>query len=147
MASDANTRKKILEIRNDEIKYYNQFVSIYISLTGRQPQPNISEECPSKFLEGRKIALKDEQETVDFYLNNSDEAQNQLIKNTFSRAASDEQNHESGFYTFIQKIGSFKILLKTFSLFLQHSIKFHIINCCYKLKLLKGVITKSTNHF
>ena len=38
-------------------------------------------------------AFKDEQETVDFYLDLADQTQDQSIKKVFQRAAADEQNH------------------------------------------------------
>ena len=96
-------RKTILEIREDEIKHYNQFVSIYTSLTGRNPQPKITENCPDVYIEGLEFALKDEQKTVDFYLSVSDGTSNQFIKNAFSRAAKDEQNHAVWFLYFYMK--------------------------------------------
>lgn len=45
LASKENIRNQILEIRQDEIKHFQQFVQIYVSLTGKQPQPKIIEEC------------------------------------------------------------------------------------------------------
>ncbi|XRG79423.1 ferritin-like domain-containing protein [Rossellomorea sp. GAMAL-10_SWC] len=103
MAKDKNERKIILEIKEDEIKHYNQFVSIYTSLTGRQPQANISENCPNTYIDGLEFALKDEQETVDFYLSISDGTSNQFIKHAFNRAAKDEQNHAVWFLYFFTK--------------------------------------------
>ncbi|UPM53353.1 ferritin-like domain-containing protein [Gottfriedia acidiceleris] len=103
MTKNKNERKIILEIKEDEIKHYNQFVSIYTSLTGRHPQAKVSENCPDTYIEGLEFALKDEQETVDFYLSISDETSNQFIKNAFNRAAKDEQNHAVWFLYFFTK--------------------------------------------
>ncbi|MEH7347778.1 ferritin-like domain-containing protein [Gottfriedia acidiceleris] len=100
LAKNEDERKTILEIKEDEIKHYNLFVSIFIHLTGKQPQPKVSEDCPETYVEGLEFALKDEQETVDFYLSVSDGTSNQFIKNAFSRAAKDEQNHAVWFLYF-----------------------------------------------
>ncbi|WP_088072096.1 ferritin family protein [Gottfriedia luciferensis] len=103
LAKKEDERKTILEIREDEVKHYHHFVSIYVNLTGRQPHPKIIENCPDNYIDGLEFALKDEQETVDFYLSVSDGTSNQLIKNTFSRAAKDEQNHAVWFLYFYTK--------------------------------------------
>jgi len=96
-------RERILEIRQDEIKHYQQFVRIYQSLTGRPPQPKIEEECPSVYKNGLEFALEDEQKTVDFYLEISDYATDPFIKETFRRAAADEQNHAVWFLYYFTK--------------------------------------------
>lgn len=103
MASNKNEREQILEIRQDEIKHFQQFEQIYFSLTGERPHPKITEECPNNYLNGLESALQDEQKTVDFYLNISDEAPNQFIRETFRRVVSDEQNHAVWFLYFFSK--------------------------------------------
>ena len=103
LASSEGVRKQILEIRQDEVKHFQQFVQIYGSLTGRQPEPTISEKCPNTYLNGLEFALKDEQHTVDFYLEISDEASNQFVKEAFRRAAADEQNHAVWFLYYFVK--------------------------------------------
>ena len=103
LASSEGVRKQILEIRQDEAKHFQQFVQIYGSLTGRQPEPIISEKCPNTYLNGLEFALKDEQHTVDFYLEISDEASNQFVKEAFRRAAADEQNHAVWFLYYFVK--------------------------------------------
>jgi rubrerythrin len=96
-------RKQILEIRQDEIRHFQQFAQIYTNLTGQQPQPKIIEECPDTYLEGLEFALQDEQKTVDFYLDIASETSNQYVKETFRRAAADEQNHAVWFLYFFAK--------------------------------------------
>ncbi|MBZ5748965.1 MULTISPECIES: ferritin-like domain-containing protein [Metabacillus] len=103
LASSEGVRKQILEIRQDEVKHFQQFVQIYGSLTGRQPEPKVSEKCPNTYLNGLEFALKDEQQTVDFYLEISDEATNQFVKEAFQRAAADEQNHAVWFLYYFVK--------------------------------------------
>ncbi|PFE05712.1 rubrerythrin family protein [Bacillus cereus] len=103
LASQNTERNQILEIRQDEIKHFQQFVQIYISLTGRQPQPKIIEEGPNFYEEGLEFALQDEQRTVDFYLKIADDTTNQFIKEAFRRAADDEQNHAVWFLYYFFK--------------------------------------------
>jgi rubrerythrin len=103
MAPTDKERKQILEIRNDEIKHYQQFTQIYVSLTGMQPNAKMMEECPDTYIEGLTYALEDEQKTVDFYLDIAEETNNPYIKEVFHRAAADEQNHAVWFlYYFIK---------------------------------------------
>ncbi|WP_229751877.1 ferritin-like domain-containing protein [Marinithermofilum abyssi] len=93
MAPTEEEKKQILEIRGDEILHYREFSAIYTRLTGRQPTPRITELCPENYCQGLQFAFKDEQETVDFYLDIVDKARDPHIKNRFRRAAADEQNH------------------------------------------------------
>ncbi|CAH2466190.1 MULTISPECIES: ferritin-like domain-containing protein [Bacillus] len=103
LAPDINERNQILEIRQDEIKHFHQFVQIYTLLTGKNPQPQITEECPTLYLNGLEFAIQDEQRTVDFYLEIADETTNQQVKETFRRAAADEQNHAVWFLYYFSK--------------------------------------------
>ena len=59
--SKSSRTKQILEIRNDEIKHFHNFVQIYTNLTGRQPKPQITEDCPNTYLQGLEFAIQDEQ--------------------------------------------------------------------------------------
>jgi rubrerythrin len=103
LATKDDERNQILEIRQDEMKHFQHFSQIYTSLTGRQPQPKISEPCPDSYLAGLEFALLDEQKTVDFYLEIADDATDPYIKEAFRRAAADEQNHAVWFlYYFIK---------------------------------------------
>ncbi|PAC95908.1 rubrerythrin family protein [Bacillus paralicheniformis] len=86
-------RKQIREIRQDEQRHFEEFRRIYTNLTGQKPTPKITEECPKQYSTSLKSAFKDEQETVDFYLDLADQTQDQSIKKVFQRAAADEQNH------------------------------------------------------
>jgi rubrerythrin len=96
-------KKQILEIREDETKHLQQFVQIYTRLTGKQPQPKIVEDCPNIYIEGLEFSLVDEQHTVDFYLDISNDTNNQYIKEIFRRAAADEQNHAVWFLYYFTK--------------------------------------------
>lgn len=94
-------REQILEIRQDEIRHFEDFSSIYQQLTGKQPSPKITESCPGGYLEGLQAAFKDEQKTTDFYHEIERKAQNLSIKETFRQAAADEQNHAVWFLYFL----------------------------------------------
>lgn len=93
MAPSREERKQILEIREDEIKHFHTFSKIYYRLTGKTIKPRITEKCPENYREGLKFALKDEQETVDFYLDIADRSKDRSIRKKYKRAAADEQNH------------------------------------------------------
>ncbi len=101
-APNAEIKKRITEIRNDEIRHYETFWYLYISLTGKQPTPKITEQCPADFKSGVHTAFIDEQETVDFYHDIAKSTDNQAIKDTFLRAAADEQNHAVWFLYFMK---------------------------------------------
>jgi rubrerythrin len=103
LARNEVEKNRILEIRKDEVKHYQQFQQIYTSLTGSQHQAKITEACPDTYIGGLEFALQDEQKTVDFYMEISDDATNQYIKETFKRAAADEQNHAVWFLYFFTK--------------------------------------------
>lgn len=102
-AKSEKEKRRILEIRNDEIRHFGIFSQIYTSLTGRQPQPQKTEKCPGEYKAGLKAAFKDEQETVDFYHEIADRAQDAYVKQQFRRAAFDEQNHAVWFLYFLHK--------------------------------------------
>ncbi|MBP1154524.1 MULTISPECIES: ferritin-like domain-containing protein [unclassified Paenibacillus] len=103
LAPSEEEQQRILEIRKDEMKHFYVFSQIYTSLTGKQPNPQITESCPTEYSSGLQAALKDEQETVDFYLEISDKTTNPYIHNQFRRAAADEQNHAVWFLYFYTK--------------------------------------------
>jgi rubrerythrin len=104
IAPTEKERNQILEIRNDEISHYRTFAGIYMQLTGRQPQPQITEECATVYKKGLEASIEDEQKTVDFYLDIAEKAQNPYIKEQFKRAAADEQNHAVWFLYFYTKL-------------------------------------------
>ncbi|NHM32858.1 ferritin-like domain-containing protein [Neobacillus terrae] len=103
MAGSQSERRQIKEIQKDERRHFEEFVRIYTNLTGRQPRTEIQEGCPNAYRPGLEFAFRDEQETVDFYHEIAERAQDQFIKRTFRRAAADEQNHAVWFLYFMQK--------------------------------------------
>ncbi|MFJ7724875.1 ferritin-like domain-containing protein [Neobacillus sp. NPDC097160] len=103
LAPHQKAREQILEIREDEIKHYQQFVQVYRGLTGMPPQPKIIEGCPSVYVKGLEFALEDEQKTVDFYMEIADAAKDPFIIEVFRRAAADEQNHAVWFLYYFSK--------------------------------------------
>ncbi|WP_210365195.1 ferritin-like domain-containing protein [Bacillus sp. REN3] len=103
MAPTAEQRDQINEIREDERRHFRQFSQIYTNLTGRQPQPQIVEECADTYLAGLEASFKDEQKTSDFYRDIADEASDPIVKDIFKRASGDEQNHAVWFLYFFGK--------------------------------------------
>ncbi|WP_339204204.1 ferritin-like domain-containing protein [Paenibacillus sp. FSL K6-3182] len=100
-APTADIKNKILEIRNDEIRHFNMFSQIYTWLTGKQPIPERTEECKTDFQKGVSVAFNAEQETVDFYHEIARKTDNPVIKDLFTQAAADEQNHAVWFLYFM----------------------------------------------
>lgn len=103
MASTDEEKKRIREIRQDEVRHFHLFSDIYTKLTNRKPVPRITEECPREYKAGLIAAFYDEQETVDFYLDIADRARDPFIKEAFRRGAADEQNHAVYFLNYIVK--------------------------------------------
>lgn len=93
LAPNAGIKKRILEIRSDEIRHYHTFAQIYYSITGSQPTPIITEPCAKDYKSGVLAAFIDEQETVDFYHKIARKYSDNNIKNAFTHASADEQNH------------------------------------------------------
>lgn len=103
MAPNDEQRDQIIEILNDEKKHLRQFSQIYTTLTGKQHRPQMVEECGETYIEGLESSFKDEQKTTDFYHEVADEASDPLVKETFRRAAYDEQNHAVWFLYYLGK--------------------------------------------
>ncbi len=102
-APTEDERNRILEIQKDEKTHLEKFTKIYLNLTGKSPQPVLLEKCPGSYGKGLEAAFRDEQMTVDFYLEISDQAQDPYIKEAFRRVAADEQNHAVWFLFYISK--------------------------------------------
>ncbi|UJE05054.1 rubrerythrin family protein [Bacillus subtilis] len=103
LAHSDEVRKKIEEIRRDEIRHLREFSTLYGSITGKHIMPKQTEECPDNFTRGLDAAFKDEQETVDFYLRAAEETSNLKAKGVFTRAARDEQNHAVWFLYYLME--------------------------------------------
>lgn len=103
LAPNEEIKKRILEIRNDEIRHFHGFSYTYYCLTGQQPSPQITEALPKDFKSGILTAFKDEQEAVEFYHRAAREAAIPYISNEFRSNASDEQSHAVWFLFFISQ--------------------------------------------
>lgn len=103
MAPTEDEKIRILEIQKDEQLHLEEFSNIYTHLTGKTASYEMIKECPDNYKAGIEFAFKDEQETVDFYLDIADKANDPMIKDRFRRAAADEQNHAVWFLFFFQK--------------------------------------------
>ncbi|MDG5789676.1 ferritin-like domain-containing protein [Evansella sp. AB-P1] len=96
MEKNAPTIKQkevIKEIRQDEIRHFNQFSELYYSIKGEKYEPELLRKCPSNYLESLRDAFIDEQSATDFYLALSDQSFHPQINQMFQRASADEQNH------------------------------------------------------
>jgi rubrerythrin len=102
-APNIELKNRILEIRNDEIRHYSMFAQIYISLTGNQPTPQITKQCPKDYKSGVLAAFIDEQETVDFYHEIARKYNNVVIRDAFTQASADEQNHAVWYLYFMNQ--------------------------------------------
>ncbi|QNK90357.1 ferritin-like domain-containing protein [Sporosarcina sp. resist] len=100
-APNNEIKKRILEISSDEIRHYETFWHLYISLTGKKTSPQITKQCPADYRSGVLAAFIDEQETVDFYHDISSNTDNPVIRDAFTRASADEQNHAVWFLYFM----------------------------------------------
>lgn len=100
-APNNEIKNRILEIRNDEIRHYHTFVSLYVSLTGQDPNPQITKGCPKDYNSGILAAFIDEQETVNFYHQASRESQYPAIRSAFTQISADEQNHAVWYLYFL----------------------------------------------
>lgn len=100
-APNQEMKNRILEIRNDEMRHYHMFAQIYYSITGAQPVSELTEECPDNFNSGVRAAFINEQETVDFYHKTARKYNNPMIKEAFTQASEDEQNHAVWFLYFM----------------------------------------------
>ena len=101
LAPNEEVKKRILEIRKDEMRHLQGFSYMYRLLTGQQPSPKITEALPTDFKSGVITAFKDEQEAVEFYHQASRESTIPYISNQSRSNASDEQNHAVWFLFFI----------------------------------------------
>ena len=103
LAPNETERNRILEIRKDEKRHFKLFKSIYTQLTGQEPSPQLIEECPTNYWAGLDASLNDEQNAADFYRRVADQTNNPFIKEAFTGAALDEQNHAVWFLYFLTK--------------------------------------------
>ncbi|WP_276353336.1 ferritin-like domain-containing protein [Cohnella caldifontis] len=101
LAPGEEAKTRIEEIRQDEIRHYQTFSRLFFRLSGRKPTPQLSEECPSDYLEGIRFAFRDEQKTADSYHSIADGTGDLEVREAFRRAAFDEQNHAVWFLYFL----------------------------------------------
>jgi rubrerythrin len=102
LAPTDQIRKRILDIREDEMEHFKGFSHLYTCLTGQQFYPQITEPMPTNFQNGVVVAFHDEQETSDFYLTVSREVYyDPSIREEFRYNAADEQRHAVWFLYFM----------------------------------------------
>lgn len=96
-------KEVIGEIISDENNHLEKFTQIYYNLTGRQPEIAKTNDCPWGVKEIFEFAFEDEQKTTDFYLDIADQFDDPKVREVFTRASSDEQNHAVWFLHFLTK--------------------------------------------
>lgn len=104
LINEARTTAEADIIRNiivDELKHYEQMTAMYHSLTGREPNPDISREWLEEDNQVIYASFIAEQKNVPLYLNLSERAPTPLFKKQFERAAADEQNHAVWFLSIL----------------------------------------------
>jgi rubrerythrin len=94
---DTLYRRNDKHIRSIEKAINGEYSAIHFYARLATLAPDINER--TQILEIRQ----DEQRTVDFYLEIADETTNQQVKETFRRAAADEQNHAVWFLYYFSK--------------------------------------------
>lgn len=102
--ANSEMRKQIIEIRKDEIRHYQTFYNLYLTLTNTYPQVTLSKQCPPNVKSGTVAAFTDEQETVDFYHEIARKTNDPHIQEAFLQAALDEQNHAVWFLYFMKDL-------------------------------------------
>lgn len=96
-------KEVIGEIISDENNHLEKFTQIYYNLTGRQPEISKTNDCPRGAKEIFDFAFEDEQKTTEFYLDIADQFDDPKVKEVFTRASADEQNHAVWFLYFLTK--------------------------------------------
>lgn len=101
LAPNEETERRILEIRQDEMRHFEAFAHAYMSLTGLPPSPEITADMPTSFKAGVRHSFLDEQETTEFYHRAARESQIAYVSHLFNTASMDEQNHAVWFLYFL----------------------------------------------
>lgn len=93
VAPDNYSRETIESIRGDEQTHLEAFGKLYVYLVGRNPQYKIIPVQFSDYREGLFLAYKGEIEAIEFYKENILATLDQLIRDTYFFAMTDEQEH------------------------------------------------------
>jgi rubrerythrin len=101
LALTPSQKKRILAIREDELRHFETFSALYHALTGHAASPVWTESFPKTFKQGVLLAFQDEQEASEFYQETADSSQLPYVKKVFRRAAADEQRHAVWFLSFL----------------------------------------------
>jgi rubrerythrin len=100
LAPNPAHKERILAIREDELRHFEEFSALYYALTCSPPSPKMNQSCPRSFKQGVILSFQDEQETSDFYRQIADSSHLPYVKKTFGRASADEQRHAVWFLSF-----------------------------------------------
>lgn len=101
LAPNEATKKRILEIRQDEMRHFQLFSHVFLCLTGYEPSPELTATMPTSYKDGIHHSFLDEQETTEFYHRMAREAAMPYLQHVFNTAAMDEQNHAVWFLYYL----------------------------------------------
>ncbi len=93
LAPNIEDQDHILKIAEDERTHLQNFVNLYYTLTNRHPQYEVERIAIASFEEGLKEAFDDELKDYETYRNQYLNSKNQVIRDIFLRAFSDEIKH------------------------------------------------------
>jgi rubrerythrin len=92
-APNEKAREDVLHALEDEKKHLKQFTDLYVMITGKRPVYKIEEVSFGTFKEGLERARKDELEAYEDYRNAYLATQDQVIRDVFFLAMTDEIEH------------------------------------------------------
>ncbi|TMU88344.1 ferritin-like domain-containing protein [Bacillus sp. BHET2] len=95
LAPNETAKQAILGIRQDEIRHFNAFSQTYLQLNNLYPSLQLvsSLDLPSNYRQAIRESIKDESESVTFYVSISNQLTEPRSQRRFMRAAYDEQRH------------------------------------------------------
>ncbi len=97
MAPNKVAKESVEHALSDERTHLKLFINLYKQLTGRSPSYNKPKASFDNFKEGIMIAFYDELEAYETYRDDYLLTQNQMIRDVFFQAMSDEIEHATRF--------------------------------------------------
>ncbi|MFT4412331.1 ferritin family protein [Fredinandcohnia humi] len=97
MAPDESSKEDVLHALADEEDHLRKFINLYIQLTGNQPVFRYEKKQFDSFEDGLLKAYNDELEAYEDYRNSYLLSNDQLIRDVFFHAMTDEIEHATRF--------------------------------------------------
>jgi rubrerythrin len=92
-APNEKAEKDVLHALEDEKMHLKQFVDLYVMLTGKRPVYKVEKVSFNTFKEGLELAKNDELEAYEEYRDAYLATQDQMIRDVFFLAMTDEIEH------------------------------------------------------